>query len=891
MSEPFHRQLQAALGDGYRLDRELGGGGMSRVFLADETRFGRRVVIKVLTPELTVGVSAERFEREVLLAATLQEPHIVPVLTAGDADGMPYYTMPFVDGLSLRQRMLEGAVPIELAVSVLHNVVAALAYAHARGIVHRDIKPENVLLSGNTAVVTDFGIAKALSDARDGAEGASTLTATGTSIGSPAYMAPEQAAGDAVDGRADLYAWGVVAYELLAGAHPFAEHASAQKMIVAHLTVRPKALSAVNAAVSAPLSDLVMRCLEKNPGDRPPSSENVEATLGAIMRGNTASISQPRWRSRKRVALIASAGVIVAVAGAYALTPAEVKAAIRTLATRGEPDYRVRRAVVTPLVNETGDARLSALGPMASDAITAALSQLNSLETVDARTVAATANVVEQIPRPFRGGSTPRAIAAETGAGVLVMGSYFLVGDSVRFRARIVNSASGAVVQSLPTVSAATKSPTTALPALAQRVASALRSAADSDYFVSANSFSSTTSMAAYDLVRAAFTAGLRGDSTALSLTRRALAIDSLYGSAIMLLPAVAQNFQRYALADSAIARALRLRDRMTPLEQANLDEFVAVRDGDLAAYMRATTREFNSAPNSDLTKSSLAYTLLTARQPRRALEILRGMQPDRGILLGDASYWLFLSYAHAQQGQLKEALTAAREGDKRVPGSSSMRTEAAVLALLGDTAGANEALRRISSRFAWGLPRFAASSAALLANSDSPDAEAMSKRFAEGWLGRGAANGTLAFPIGRLGLLVITERWSPLLALADSLRALKDMDTLNVSARIRIDAARAIANARLGHRDAALAIDSAIAAIGNRRWLQGAVPLNRARIAAHLGDSARAVELLDDALQHMVLLNPEGVGTLGSDPYLLPLRRYAPFRALLKPAATDGVR
>jgi TolB-like protein len=796
--------------------------------------------------------------------------------------------------------MQQGALPIELAVSVLRDVIAALAYAHARGIVHRDIKPENVLLSGTTAVVTDFGIAKAISVARGDTnrpEGSgprdlqapqSNLTATGTSIGSPAYMAPEQAAGDAVDGRADLYAWGVMAYELLGGGHPFAEHSSAQKMIVAHLTLRPKALSAVNSAVSTPLSDLVMRCLEKNPDDRPPSSENVEAALGAIMRGNSASITQPRPRSRKRIALIAIACGVVAIFGVYALTPAEIKAAIRTLATRGEPDYRVRRAVVTPLVNETGDARLSALGPMASDAITAALAQLSSLETVDARTVAATANVVEQIPRPFRGGSTSRAIAAETGAGVLVTGSYFLVGDSVQFRTRIVNSASGAVVQSLPAVSAAVKSPTTAIPALAQRVASALRSAADSDYFVSANSFSSTTSMEAYDLVRAAFTALRNGDSTALSLTRRALAIDSLYGSAIVLLPVAAQYFQRYELTDSAIARALRLRDRMTPLEQANLDEMVAVRDGDLAAYMRATTREFNSAPNSDLTKSSLAATLLTARQPRRALEILRGMQPDRGILLGDANYWLNLSYARAQQDQLKEALAAAREGDKRVPGSSSMLTEAAVLAMLGDTTGANEALRRISGRFAWGLPRFAGSSAALIANSNRLDADAMSKRFAEGWLGRGAANGILAFPAGRLGLLTITERWAPLLALADSLRALKDMDTLNINTRLRIDAARAIAHARLGSRDAALAIDSAIAAVGEPRWSRGAVPLNRARIAAHLGDSARAVELLDDAIQHLVLYNAEGIGTVASDPFLLPLRQYAPFRALLKPAAAD---
>ncbi|MEP6622378.1 MAG: hypothetical protein ABJE47_23850, partial [bacterium] len=600
---------------------------------------------------------------------------------------------------------------------------------------------------------------------------------------------------------------------------------------------------------------------------------------------------QPRPHRRKRIALIAVACAVVVAAGVYALIPAELKAAVRTLATRGEPDYRVRRAVVTPLVNETGDPRLGALGAMASDAITTALSQLSSLETVDARTVAATANVVDQIPRPFRSGSTPRAIAAETGAGVLVTGSYYLVGDSVQFRTRIVNSASGAVVQSLPVVTAAATSPAAAIPALAQRVASALRSAADSEFFVAANSFSTTTSMEAYDLVRAAITASMKGDSTALSLVRRALAIDTLYGSAMAALPIVAYGLQQFAVADSALTRAAQLRDRMTPLEQANVDEVTAIRDGDLTALLRATTRELNTAPNSDMTKSSFVAALLAARQPRRALEMMRGMQPDRGILLGDAGYWLALSNAHAQQGELKQALAAAREGDKRVPGSAATRTEAAVLAMLGDTAGANEALGRISRRFAWGVPRFAASSAALLANSDRPDAVAMSRKFAEDWLQRGAANGILAFPIGRLGLLTIAERWAPLLALADSMRALRDMDTLSVSARLRIDAARGIAHARLGHRGAALAIDSAITAVGDAHWVQAAVSLNRARIAAHLGDSARAVELLKEAIQRAALVGAEGVGTVGSDPFLLPLRQYAPFRKLLVPAATDGVR
>src|SRR5512132_4290792 len=162
-------RLAAALSASYRIDGELRAGGMSRVFLATELRFQRRVVIKVLAPDLSAGLLLERFEREVRLAAGLQDPHIVPVLNAGDVDGLPYYTMPYVEGASLRTRMQERGpsttIPTDDAVAILLDVARALAYAHARGIVHRDIKPENVLLAGDTAVVTDFGIAKALQQA------------------------------------------------------------------------------------------------------------------------------------------------------------------------------------------------------------------------------------------------------------------------------------------------------------------------------------------------------------------------------------------------------------------------------------------------------------------------------------------------------------------------------------------------------------------------------------------------------------------------------------------------------------------------------------------------------------------------------------------------------
>ncbi len=212
-------RLQSALGAAYRIEHELGGGGMSRVFLARERELDRQVVVKVLPPEMAAGVNAERFRREIQLAASLQHPHIVPLLAAGHADDLVYYTMPLIEGESLRAKLArEGELPINETVRILRDVVDALAYAHAHSVAHRDIKPDNVLISGPHAVVTDFGVAKALSEST----GKSSLTSAGVALGTPAYMAPEQAAADPhTDHRCDIYAVGALGYELLTGRPPF----------------------------------------------------------------------------------------------------------------------------------------------------------------------------------------------------------------------------------------------------------------------------------------------------------------------------------------------------------------------------------------------------------------------------------------------------------------------------------------------------------------------------------------------------------------------------------------------------------------------------------------------------------------------------------------------
>ena len=305
--------LQASLGASYVLEREIGGGGMSRVFIAEEPGLSRRVVIKVLPPELTEGISGERFAREVKLAASLQQANIVPVLAAGTADGFPYYVMPFVEGRSLRERLArDGALPITDAIGVLRDVARALVFAHARGVVHRDIKPGNILLSDRTAVVTDFGIAKALGAARSvigGGDASLMVSRTGTSIGTPAYMAPEQAAGDPnVDHRADIYAFGCVAYELLTGQPPFVRDAP-HHVIAAHFQETPRPVAELRPETPPAVARLVASCLEKDPSRRPQSGDDI---LHGLDSAASQPVPLPKPRSRSRIVGIAATAIAIA---------------------------------------------------------------------------------------------------------------------------------------------------------------------------------------------------------------------------------------------------------------------------------------------------------------------------------------------------------------------------------------------------------------------------------------------------------------------------------------------------------------------------------------------------------------------------------------------------
>jgi len=379
---------------------------MSRVFVAEETALDRKVVIKVLPPETAAQVSLERFKREILLAAKLQHPHIVPLLTAGEANGLPYFTMPFVDGESLRVRLARhGELPVNQAIRMLREIASALAYAHEHGIVHRDIKPDNVLLSGGSAMVTDFGVAKALSASSNAEHGG--ITSLGVALGTPAYMSPEQASADpSVDHRADIYSVGVLAYELLTGQPPFAGR-TPQNLLAAHVTEAPEAINKRRASLPPALAALVMRCLEKRPADRPQSASEVVHALDDI---TTSGGGSRRWGA------IAAAVVLVIVIASW------------LLATRTGGAAKLRSIAVLPtdIGADTADAFLA--DGLSSD-LTTKLSKIPGL------------SVRAYSPLSVMHGRTVREAGKELGVGAIVMVRMARSGTQLRATASLVDAA------------------------------------------------------------------------------------------------------------------------------------------------------------------------------------------------------------------------------------------------------------------------------------------------------------------------------------------------------------------------------------------------------------------------------------------------------------------
>jgi TolB-like protein/Flp pilus assembly protein TadD len=699
--------LQASLGTTYALERELGGGGMSRVWLATETALGRQVVVKVIAPELAEGLSAERFSREVRLAARLQQANIVPVLSTGTAAGLPYYTMPYVRGESLRARMAGGA-PWSLTerVSILRDVARALAYAHGEGVVHRDIKPENVLLSHGAAVVTDFGIAKALTASRtqDGGTGAA-LTQAGGSIGTPAYMAPEQAVGDALDHRTDLYAWGVMAYELLTGRHPFARHTSPQTLITAHLTETPAALDTTDG-VPAAVAALVMRCLEKNPGQRPASAAEVLAALdqvatsgAAAAAGRLGGSAHPRTR---RVALGAGA-ILLASAGLWLAfgrgTSAPSGAAEKSLA-------------VLPFEPVGGDTANAYFAEGIGDELTTALSRLPGLR------VAGRSSAIR-----FRGkGASAKEVGSALGVGSVLDGTVRRSGGRVRVSAQLTSASDGLVMWS-ESYEREAKDVFALQDDIAQAIVSALqvRLATSSAQSVST---ARTTDPETYDLyLRGLYLYRRRGAGLlrAAELFEQAIARDSLFARAHAALATVllTQPYYLPARIGDVLPRARAVAERAVTLDPGLSEAHQALSIAHFHAFeWAASEREIRQAialdPQSAEARYRLGFILISMGRTAEAIpefERAKAIDPLYSIVAA------YLGYAYAVEGRPEAGIA---EGRRAVELDSTLLASLTMLTITYHAAGrpaeALDVARRVMTQTddprRWGYVGFSLASA-----------------------------------------------------------------------------------------------------------------------------------------------------------------------------------
>ncbi|WP_411278677.1 protein kinase domain-containing protein [Gemmatimonas sp.] len=563
-------ELTAALGERYVLMREVGVGGMANVYLAKDTRHHRQVAVKVLRAELASSLGADRFLREITIAAGLQHPNILPLFDSGGSGDVLYYVMPFVDGESLRDRLTRGgALPVDDAIRFLRDVADALAHAHRRGLIHRDIKPENIMLADGHALVTDFGIAKAVSDAAPDA----ALTATGLAMGTPAYMAPEQAMADAgLDHRVDLYAFGVMAYEMLAGHAPFSG-SSAQQIVAAHLTRTPEAIAAVRPNVPAALAQLVMRCLEKSPADRVQSADEILRIIDSMSAGSTGTVaasagSATNASTRARRGLRFAAGIALVATAVGATIYTKVGRAGTLIGNNALAEHDI--VLVAEFQNRTTDSTLSAT---VTDAVRTELQQSRAVEVMSQQATWAALTRMELARGTALPENAVRELAEREGAKAYIVGDVARLGGGYQISARVVATREGSEALTARATAASDAELIGAVEQigreLRRRIGESLRSVAASTPLAQVT----TASLPALRLYTTAARAETNGERPkAIAMATQAIALDTAFASAWSLLAVIYSNIGQVSGATDATKRAYALRNRMSDVQRLSTE-------------------------------------------------------------------------------------------------------------------------------------------------------------------------------------------------------------------------------------------------------------------------------------------------------------------------------
>jgi len=571
-------RLRAALSDRYTIDREIGQGGMARVILAEDRKHRRRVAIKVMRPEVADALGPERFLREIEIAAQLTHPHILPLHDSGEVDGLLYYVMPFVEGESLRDRLTrERQLPLDDALRITRETASALAYAHAHGVVHRDIKPENILLSAGHAVVSDFGIARAVS-----AAAADRLTQTGIALGTAAYMSPEQATGERdIDGRTDVYSLGCVLYEMIAGEPPFSGP-NVQAMLARRLSGPAPSLAGLRDAIPERLEWAVRKSLARVPADRFSTAEQFAAAIseptlsesaasrvahpaGAEPGGPVASQAASRSFSGRSRLIAAAAVVATVVVGGYALT----RNRLRT-GTDGEHN----RFAVLPF-SVRGSTQLAYLGEGIVDLLSRNLDGVDGLKAVDPGTV---------LSALTKGGVTTasgvegRDVVRGIGAGTYITGSVVATGPTLRIQAALHENGDEAAPEQV-----SVEGDTTQVLQLVDRLSAELmvKRRPGPVHRLTQTAAMTTRSLPA---LRAFLEAerNLRNGKpdTAIAGFQRAIEADSTFALAHYRLAVAAGWAERHPLSTDAVRRAVATSDRLGVRDRRLLAAYAAFRRG-----------------------------------------------------------------------------------------------------------------------------------------------------------------------------------------------------------------------------------------------------------------------------------------------------------------------
>jgi len=656
-------RLKAALSDEYDVERELGEGGMATVFLARDVKHERRVAIKVLHEDLGAAVGAERFRREIAIATSLTHPHILTLYDSGEAAGLLYYVMPFIEGESLRHRIdREKQLPIDQALKITGEVASALGYAHRKGIIHRDIKPENILLEDGHAIVADFGIARAVM-----ADGGGALTKTGMSLGTPTYMSPEQAFAEKdIDGRSDMYSLACVLYEMLTGQPPFTGP-NAQAIMARHSMSEVPSMQIVRATIPDEVEDVVQKALAKAPADRFATVDEFAQELQECvidyhtttrramtgtrtMRGTTTrrvpALTAPTPWWKKPVVLGAGAFLVLA-AGTTAYLSFKGKAASATMASAGGLDPKKVAVMYFQDNSPTGE-----LGYLADGLTENLISRLNEVNALDV--------VSQSGMQAYRGSSVaPDSIARAFSAGTVVLGNLSPDGDKVRIRVRLIDGASGDQDRDV-VFEQARANIVGAQDSLAEKVAAMLRSRVGSEVAIR-QARAGTSNAAAWTLYQRAIRMrkdadAAIGKSDPAGASKAFTTADSLLGVATGL--DRTWSDPQVARADIGLARA---KAAASPVAAKPFIENGLLRiDSALAAHPRdASALEVRG----NLRYLKWLYSL--ASNPKERAALLTGAEQDLAsatqIEPTRASAWSALSTVYSQEDNTTKAKTAAQ--------------------------------------------------------------------------------------------------------------------------------------------------------------------------------------------------------------------------------------